>query len=145
NDSKGPPNESNQTLTITAVDSAVGGTVAINGTNVVFSPTHDYNGPASFVYTLQDNGTTNGSPAALTSTATVTFTITEINDAPTGKDDALSSIPEDFGPRTIPFADLLGNDVKGPANESIQTLTIVDVTGAVGGTVSLDALNEIVI
>src|SRR5206468_4226113 len=105
NDSKGPANESGQTLTITAVGSSVGGTVAISGTNVIFTPTADYNGPASFQYTLQDNGTTNGLPDPKTSTATVSFTITEVNDAPTGVNDSLAGSAEDTT-RTISFASL---------------------------------------
>ena len=32
---------------------AVGGTVAISGTNVIFTPTADYNGPDSFSYTFK--------------------------------------------------------------------------------------------
>src|SRR5205809_820386 len=47
-------NENAQTLTITSVNNAVGGTVAINGANVEFTPTPDYNGPASFDYTIRD-------------------------------------------------------------------------------------------
>ena len=68
----------------------------------------------------------------LSSTANVTFTITEVNDAPTGVDDSLSSSAEDTV-RTISFASLLSNDLKGPANESNQTLTIINVGNAVGG------------
>src|SRR5206468_1867455 len=127
NDSKGPANESGQTLTITAVGSSVGGTVAISGTNVIFTPTADYNGPASFQYTLQDNGTTNGVADTKTATTTASFTITEVNDAPVGVNDSLASVAEDSGPRTISFATLLANDSKGPANESGQTLTITAV------------------
>src|SRR5439155_302953 len=69
NDLKGPANESNQNLSITAVGSAVGGTVNISGGFVIFTPTADYNGPASFVYTLTDDGTTNGVADPKTSTA----------------------------------------------------------------------------
>src|SRR5207249_4820677 len=61
---------------------AIGGTVSIVGTDVIFTPTPDYNGPASFVYTLVDDGTTNGAADAKTSTATVSFTIDAVNDAP---------------------------------------------------------------
>ena len=39
-------------------------------------------------------------------------------------DDPLSSIAEDSGDRTISIASLIGNDDKGAANESGQTLTI---------------------
>src|SRR5207244_3446775 len=60
NDLPGPANESGQTLTITAAGNAVGGSVSLSGTDVLFTPAADFNGTASFVYTLQDNGTTAG-------------------------------------------------------------------------------------
>ena len=72
---------------------------------------------------------------------TVNLTVTEVNDAPTATDDPLASIAEDSGTRTILFADLTGNDVKGPANEAGQTLTVTAVNNgtAVGGTVAIVA------
>ncbi|MEI7698330.1 MAG: SdiA-regulated domain-containing protein [Planctomycetia bacterium] len=75
NDSRGPGNESSQTLTITNVGSAVGGTVAVSGTNVLFTPALNFFGMASFVYTLQDNGTTSGANDFRTSTATAYFLV----------------------------------------------------------------------
>ena len=138
NDSKGPADESGQTLVVKTVSNAVGGTVSIVGGNVIFTPTADYYGGASFVYTVEDNGTTNGAADPRTSApAVVRFTITEVNDAPTANNDTLSNIAEDSGPRTIPFADLTGNDSKGPANESGQTLIVKTVSNAIGGTVSI--------
>jgi len=73
NDAKGPANESAQTLTITNVGSTMGGTVSIAGANVLFTPTLNYSDPASFSYTLQDNGTTAG--ANDFKTGTVSFSI----------------------------------------------------------------------
>jgi hypothetical protein len=139
NDSKGPANEIGQTLIVKTVSNPVGGTVQIVGTDVKFTPTADYNGAASFDYTVEDNGTTNGVADPLTSAAaaTVSFTITEVNDAPTANADALSSIAEDSGVRTIPFTDLTGNDSTGPANESGQTLIVKTVSNPVGGTVMI--------
>ena len=138
NDSPGPANENGQTLVVKTVSNAVGGTVSILGGNVVFTPTADYNGPASFDYTVEDNGTTNGVADPKTSApASVSFTITEVNDAPTAVNDTLSSIAEDSGPRPIPFATLTANDSPGPANESGQTLVVKTVSNAVGGTVSI--------
>ncbi|HSG98673.1 MAG TPA: cadherin-like domain-containing protein, partial [candidate division Zixibacteria bacterium] len=61
-------------LTINTVQDAVGGTVQIVGSNVVFTPTPDTNGPASFTYTAGDG--------VWTSTATVAVTVTPVNDAP---------------------------------------------------------------
>ncbi|HEX8772070.1 MAG TPA: tandem-95 repeat protein [Pyrinomonadaceae bacterium] len=83
NDSTGPANESAQTLIVKTVGLPVGGTVSISGGNVLFTPTADYNGPASFQYTVEDNGTTNGAAAPITSAAaTVSFNITPTPDTP---------------------------------------------------------------
>jgi CSLREA domain-containing protein len=138
NDTTGPANESGQGLLVKTVSNPVGGTVNLVGGNVLFTPTADYNGPASFQYTVEDNGTTNSSPDPLTSaTATVSFTITEINDAPVTVNDTLGNSVEDSAPRAISFADLTGNDSRGASNESGQKLTVITANNAVGGTVDL--------
>ena len=66
NDSRGPANEAGQALTVRRWANAVGGTVQIVGGNVVFTPDADFNGAASFDYTVQDNGTSNGAADPLT-------------------------------------------------------------------------------
>ena len=63
------------TLTITSVQGAVNGTVALVGSNVVFTPAANYNGPASFTYTVSDG---NGGA----STATVTVNVAAVSNAP---------------------------------------------------------------
>lgn len=83
NDRIGPANETGQTLTITGVSNAVGGTVSIVGTDVVFTPTENFNGTASFEYTVRDNGTSYGRNAFLTDKGLAAFTVTPVNDAPT--------------------------------------------------------------
>jgi len=140
NDSPGPADEGGQTLTITGVGSPVGGTVAIAGTDVVFTPHPDFTGTASFTYTVTDDGTTDGVPDPRPATATVAFTVTPVNDAPIGVDDVLSPVAEDSDPVVIPFATLLENDRPGPAtalDEVNQTLTITHVSSPVGGTVEI--------
>jgi len=82
NDSPGPANESGQTLTITSIGSAVGGTAVIQGTDVIFTPDPDYTGVASFLYTVMDNGTTNGMPDPRSAQAFVTFTINQVAHVP---------------------------------------------------------------
>lgn len=63
----------NDSFSITNVGNAVGGTVAIIGSNVVFTPTEHFNGKASFTYTITDaHGDTD--------TATVEFTYDAVND-----------------------------------------------------------------
>src|SRR6185436_16646365 len=88
-----------------------------------------------------DNGATNGSADPKSINGTVSFTITEVNDAPTTVDDALSSVAEDSGLRAIAFTTLTDNDSKGPANESLQTLTVTAVNNPVGGTVNINGTN----
>jgi hypothetical protein len=77
-----PSAESGQTLTITAVGNAVGGQVLINGSNVEFTLDADFNGDASFDYTVQDNGTSLGVSNPQTDVATAGFTVTPVADAP---------------------------------------------------------------
>lgn len=82
NDSAGP-NEAGQTLTITGVSNAVGGTVAIVGTDVVFTPNSGFTGEASFDYVVRDNGTSYGIDDFRTDTGSVSFDITATANAPT--------------------------------------------------------------
>ncbi|WP_414475512.1 tandem-95 repeat protein [Microvirga sp. M2] len=81
NDSAGPL-ESGQTLTITAVSDAIGGTVQIVGDSIVFTPAPDFYGQASFKYTVTDNGTTNGAADPKSATAAVSFSVTPGADTP---------------------------------------------------------------
>lgn len=96
NDMKGADNENDQLLTVISVDQAVGGTVEIVESNVVFTPHPNYHGPAGFRYTVQDNGTTAGLPDVKTDTANVSFLIKPVADVPsitgtTTAEDTLSS------------------------------------------------------
>jgi DNA/RNA endonuclease G (NUC1)/fibronectin type 3 domain-containing protein len=77
NDSTGPANEAGQALTVTNVTATVNthGFVALNSGNVTYTPDAGYTGPASFSYTVCDNGTTAGSLDAQCTTATVNVTV----------------------------------------------------------------------
>src|SRR5207237_193659 len=84
------------------------------------------NGPAGFDYTVQDNGTTNGSPDFKTSTAHVSFNVTAVNYAPSFTKGADQTVNEDAGAQTV--NNWATNISAGPADESGQTLTF-NVTG----------------
>jgi YVTN family beta-propeller protein len=71
NDSAGPADESDQTLTITDVGAAVNGEVNLSEGTVTFTPATDFSGAASFTYTVCDNG----APSECDS-ATVTIMVT---------------------------------------------------------------------
>lgn len=76
--SRGAPNESNQTLRIVAVSSSEKGVqpvVGADGVSIIYTAPLGASGADSFTYTIEDNGTTNGSPAPLRSTATVNVNV----------------------------------------------------------------------
>jgi VCBS repeat-containing protein len=63
-------------LTLASVQGALNGTVQKVGSNVVFTPTADFFGAASYTYTVEDE-------SGGTATHTVSVTVTAVNDAPT--------------------------------------------------------------
>lgn len=138
NDSPGLGETNTQTLSITSV-SSTNGTVAISGSNIVFTPAADLNGPVTFSYVATDTG----SPA-LTGTGVVTVTLTAVNDAPVTVADNLTT-NEDTA-LTLAAASLASNDSPGPAtatDEASQTLTVTAVSkpATTLGTVSLSGGN----
>ncbi|KAF0811278.1 Leukotoxin [Andreprevotia sp. IGB-42] len=112
------------TLSITAVQDALHGTVALVGGNVVFTPDANYSGPASFTYTITDG---HGG----TDTATVSLVVTAVNDAPVAVNDSLSTAEDVV--LTVNTSTLLANDTDVDGN----TLTVTGVSAATNGTVSL--------
>jgi hypothetical protein len=125
NDSNGVGNEDDQTLTIIAVSDPQGGTAAVNGTEIVFTPSADYSGPAAFRYVLQDNGTTSGLPDFKTSTATVRFDVIAINDAPSFSTGQVAT-GRDFE-ELVSLPGWAQNRMTGPANEANQSLVRFEV------------------
>ncbi len=135
-----------QTLTIISVAAVTtgGGSVAISGSNVVYTPAADFNGTFLFTYTAQDSGV-----PALSSTATVTVSVAAVNDNPIANADTVSGTEDTTllipaGNTTIVAGNVLFNDTPGPAtatDEASQILTVTGVgaTSASGGTVSLVA------
>jgi glucose/arabinose dehydrogenase len=134
NDTKGPSNESGQTLTISSVTTPPHGIAVIQAGSVRYTPAANYSGPDSFGYQVCDNGTTNGTPAALCDSANVTVTVTAVNDPPVAVDDTAST---SVG-RAITI-DVLANDSRGPQDEAAQTLTIAGVGTPAHGTAAVDA------
>ena len=111
-------------LTITSVANAFNGTVTLDSTNISFTPDADFNGDASFSYTVSDG--------ELTDIATVNVTVIPVNDDPVAGDDIVST--QEDTPLTIAATDLLSND----SDVDGDTLTITSVDSAVNGTVVLD-------
>lgn len=131
NDGKGPADESGQVLSITAVSTPTGGTVAINGANVEFTPAANFNGAAGFSYTVTDNGTTNGVNDFKSANGNVTFAITAVNDNPgAGNDTILRYAAQATNVRT---GVLLSND----SDVDGDSVSFVSAGAAAHGTVGV--------
>jgi hypothetical protein len=118
-------------LAITAVTidpaSAANGTVSINNGHIVFAPTVNFNGQASFSYTVSDG-------VGGFSQASVNLTFNPINDAPVANSELV------FGKRDVSYtltqAALLANDadVESPGN-----LRVGSISNVLNGAATLNA------
>ncbi len=113
-----------ETLTIAGIGMPLHGVAMINGNQITYQPTANYNGPDSFSYTISDG---NGG----TATGSVTVTITSVNDAPNATDDTVSVISNSV---SNVFA-VLGNDTAAP--DVNELLTISSVATPLHGTASV--------
>ena len=119
------------TLRILSTTTPTNGAVTIVGDQIRYVPSANYFGPDSFTYTITNAPV--GSSGA-TSFATVSITVSSINDDPNAADDILSATSQT--PLIVPFATLFANDNAGPANEP-QSLSITAVSQPANGTVVL--------
>ena len=108
-------------LTLFSVQDANHGSVALVGSDVVFTPTAGYSGAASFNYTISDG-------QGGTSTTTVAV---NVNGAPVAVADTVTGTANT--PLTIASATLLSNDT----DPNGDPLTISSVLDATHGTVAL--------
>ena len=116
-------------LSISGVSNGVNGTVALNGDgDVVFTPTGDFNGTATFDYTVTDG--IGGS-----STVTVSVAVSAAADAPGAVGDTVRADQSTMV--SVAVSDLLSNDVDVDGD----TLTLTGVSNAVNGTVVVNGTN----
>jgi Ca2+-binding RTX toxin-like protein len=113
-----------QRLMIVAVDQAINGTVSLEAGHVVFTPTTDFAGEASFRYTISDG-------AGGFSQAIAKVNGAAVNDAPTLVNRAFQGTEET--PLNITLEQLLAGVTD--AEDGTTGLTLVEATNAVGGTI----------
>jgi hypothetical protein len=103
--------------------------VSLSSGTISYSPDQNYNGPASFTYTVCDNGLTDGAPDSQCATGTVNVNVNGVNDAPT-----LNAIADQtvYVGNTLSFT-AVGSDLDQPA----QTLTY-SLTGSVPSGASIN-------
>jgi VCBS repeat-containing protein len=109
-------------LTVSAVSNLVGGTAEIVAGGIRFTPGANYNGPASFTFTVDDGrgGTTQ---------ASATFAVTAVEDAPVVAPAAATTVED---------APVTGQIVATDADGDALTFAIKG-DGAAHGTVTIDA------
>ncbi len=134
NDNAGPLEGGYQTFSVTSASSGIGGTVSLVGSTITFTPTANYFGPASFDYTITDNGISGGGSDARSATGTVTFTINPVNDAPVAVDDAFNVDEDNTLTASCAGTCVLSNDTDVEAN----TLTASLVAGTTHGALTLN-------
>ena len=106
-------------LVITEVLNAVHGTVTFDGTDIVFTPDHNFDGVASFDYVVSDG--TDGSD-----TGHVTLNVASTNQAPIAAPDQFSGVEDQ--PLVIFISDLLGND-SDPDGDTFNFVSVSDAGG----------------
>ena len=88
-------------LTYTVTSSPAHGTLSGTAPNLTYTPAGDYSGPDSFTYTVSD-GTLTSAPA------TVSITVTPVNDAPTVAIVAASCLGDTAGQLSVTTSDVEG-------------------------------------
>ncbi len=116
---------SGTTLTATLGASPANGTVTLNADgSFTYTPAANFNGTDSFTYTASDG-------TAVSNVATVTITVTGVNDAPVAVNDTASTTEE-----TAVSGNVLGNDTDVDPG---TTLTATLGASPTNGTVTLNA------
>ncbi len=97
------------TITSNTQPSPSAGSVTCSATSCTFTPVADYNGPASFNYTITDD-------LGATATATVNITVNAVNDPPVANTDAINTSEDTQGAVNVLTND---TDVDGPSALSV--------------------------
>jgi hypothetical protein len=132
NDSPGINESGVDSLTIISVQNfSQGGSATISGSSVIYKPAANFFGQETFTYTVRDTG-------GLEATATVTVTVSNVNDPVDAVDDgqAQGMYVDEFTTNNV--LNVLANDSAGP-NEDASALTITAVTAlpTTTGTISI--------
>ncbi|MEM1255078.1 MAG: tandem-95 repeat protein [Cyanobacteria bacterium P01_H01_bin.21] len=109
------------TLSLESVLPTINGSTSIAGNRVIYTPDANFNGTDSFSYTVTDG---NGGSA----NATVSITVTSVNDAPVANDDTLT-----LEQNTAAQVQVIANDTDVDGD----TLTVTSVGAATDGTTSV--------
>lgn len=124
-------NDIGTALSLRSVANAVNGNVTLNQGTIVFTPNPNFNGNASFTYSVIDRD-------GKTAQATVNVTVNPVNDLPIATND--NATTNQGTPLMIPISTLLSNDRDGDGD----LLRLVSVSNAARGQVSLDGQGNVI-
>ncbi|MGZ8242458.1 tandem-95 repeat protein [Methylomagnum sp.] len=125
--SKGPADESSQTLTFqvsndnTGLFSVQPNVDASNG-NLTYTLAANANGSATVTLSLKDNGGTDNSGVDTSAAQTFTITVNSVNDVPSFTKGADQAVNEDAGPQAV--GGWATSISPGPDNESSQAVSL---------------------
>ncbi|MFO1064627.1 MAG: tandem-95 repeat protein [Pirellulales bacterium] len=122
--------DSGETLSISGVGtSAKGSTLAISsdGTKLLYTPATNFAGQEVLTYTVKDSG-------GATALGTVTFNVTNVNDAPDAVNDTLTVL----SPAGTQKLDVLANDTD-PDSGDTKTISAVTQPASGNGTIAIAA------
>ncbi|MBL9020289.1 MAG: tandem-95 repeat protein, partial [Myxococcales bacterium] len=142
NDSRGPANESGQTLTVTGVTAVSGGSVSIANGMVNFTPTANFSGTASFTYTVQDNGTTNGAADPRSATGTASISVTAVDDAPVASAVSTTISEDVVTPVTLAYSDAENHQASSCTLGTVTNLAIAASCACTGGVCSVSVFGS---
>ncbi len=125
----------------------------ITGPYWIYTAADEYNGNVKFTYTVEDDGTTNGTNDFLTDTAEITAIVDGVNDTPVINGDSVTSMVDEDAGQLLSginvsdpdYVDSYANDLMtvtltvdyGTLNVSLPAMTTVVVNGNNTGTVIL--------
>jgi VCBS repeat-containing protein len=118
--------DSEDTLSIAANTQPANGTVSCASSQCTYTPSANFYGTDSFVYTISDG-------KGGTDSATVTVTVSAVNDSPTAQDDAY--VTAEDTPLTIAALGVLANDSDPDGDSLTSTL----LSGPAHGSLTLNA------
>jgi hypothetical protein len=114
-------------VTLLSINSVTNGVAVIDNGRIIFTPTPDFNGTATILYTVTDS--------VLTDTATVTITVDSLNDAPEISGIPTTSILENDVYSFTPSASDADNDILTFSISNLPSwATFSTATGALTGT-----------
>ncbi|MFA0010503.1 cadherin-like domain-containing protein [Vibrio sp. 10N.261.46.E12] len=115
----------------------------ITGPYWVFTAADEYNGNVKFTYTVEDDGTTNGSNDFLTDTAEITAIVDGVNDTPVVNGDSVTTLIDEDAGQLLSGINVSDPDYVDAFSDDLMTVTLTVDYGTLN--VSLPPVTTVVV